>query len=72
MTLAAARISTIVDTFTYYSKSYNIITEWDGGGFYWINVYDEKGNVLEYEKIRGEVLDIEIKFEELKTKYILK
>lgn len=73
MTLQKARISTAVDTLTYYSKNLNIITEWDGGRLYTINVYNENNKrVLASDSIRGSYLDAEVRFEELKTSYILK
>lgn len=71
MTLQKARIATLADTLTYYSKNFSIITEWDGGKQFVINVYGV-AKVLEVVQLNGKFADAEEAFEELKTRYILK
>jgi hypothetical protein len=48
--LDACRMNNVVDQLTYYSKHFNVVTDWDGGNEYTIKVTDSKGNVLEEHK----------------------
>lgn len=73
MTLRKSKVNYPVDMLNYTSKVFTIQTSWDGGTYYIITVFDEINKlVLETLPIEGEFKLVEDKFEELKTKYILK
>jgi hypothetical protein len=68
-----------LDAYAYYSNHFNIITSNFGGDYFYIDVLDHAGNLVEQKKVEtscdeffkfgdSEVLDDN--FESLKTKYI--